>query len=242
VVFRLAFVSKSALASLLVASYVAVLGLMGLAGGFIADRVSSHVGKSAAKLASPLRPDSRVERWLKAQTVSYAIADVRALDVFMPDGVGSGREIPPVAVLAAAMDRSEQSDLPEARLTVPVVARITAPVHQRRNFAEVCKTGSCEAVIRTRLAKSRTTNSRVATKALGIKNSHQLAKLNAKSKRNAGVSVATLVPADGKMGLGLRPSLGTAKAFTKTPYRVWRNLHLADTPAEIIHRSLGGTS
>jgi hypothetical protein len=257
VVLRLAFLSKSALASLLVTSYVTVLGLMGLAGGFIADRVSSHVVKSATKVASPLRPDSRVEKWLKTQTVSYTTADARMLDDVIPNVVGSGREIPPVAELAAAMDRSEQSASGEAVIAEPIVARITAPVHQRRNTGsgDACKAGSCEASI-----KSRVTKTRLAMKVQVASGQRQAATLKAKAKRNLETSVADagLGPVDGKMGLGLKPSLGavkvvpkvttkvaakvTAKVPTQSPYRVWRNLHLADTPAEIIRRSLSGTS
>jgi hypothetical protein len=232
VVLRLACLSKSALAALLVTSYIAVLGLMGLAGGFIADRLSSNVSKSATKLTVLQRPESRVERWLKAQTVSYAVADVRALDVATPDVVGSGRDIPPAAALAAAMDRSERGVAAEVAVVEPVIPRIIDPVHERSNFTDACRNGTCESVAKAR----------IAAKVRGAKKPLQVARLNGTTKRGSSTSVATLAPYDGKMGLGLKPSFGSAKAAAKSPFKTLRNLRLAETPAEIIHRSLRGTS
>jgi hypothetical protein len=250
-VLRLAYLSKSALASLLVTSYVVVLGLMGLAGGFIADRFSSHIIKTPNKFVLVPRPDSRVERWLKAQTVSYTqnYTPVDALPSntdtsktgTADDALPAQRQIPHAAVLAAAMDRSEQGVAVEAAaapeaVVEPVIARITAPVHQRRSVVVLCDAVSCKS----------NAKEKVAGKARTVKKSRQsmtqVATLKVKTKRVAATSVALLAPASGKMALGLKPSLGSAKVVSRSSLLSRRNLYLADTPAVIIHRSLGGTS
>jgi hypothetical protein len=251
-VLRLAFLSKSALVSLLVTSYVAVLGLVGLAGGFFADRFSTHISKAQSKQASVSRPDSRVERWLKTQTVSYAqnYTPADAVPVNsgpVGDAVPAARQLPRAVVLAAAMDQSEQgvaaevSAAPEA-VVEPVIARITAPVRQRLSSVPSCDAGSCKADASTKVA----VKTKVAGKARTIKKSRQsttqVATLKFKTKRVAATSVALLAPDNGKMALGLKPSLGSGKVVSRSPLMSRRNLYLADTPAEIIHRSLRGTS
>lgn len=258
--FRLAYLSKSFLASLLVTSYVAGLGFVGLAGGFVAHSLSAHViGSTSASASLTPRPDSRVERWLKSQTIVYSTALSAGADLASSGVVSlnsnsqnpknqyqdnktaqdapAAREIPRAAILAAAMDRSEQ-----------FVARIARPVHQRSHFSDRClRSASCGrsgAAAKTTVAAKTRENGKLV-QAAGLVNG-QAAGRKAKRLGSNAVRIAALKlvqPVPGKMVFGLKPSVVAVVKPSRGPaLHVPGNVLLADSPAEIIRRSLRGTT
>ena len=204
------------------------------------------------------RPVSRVERWLKSRTIVYASAPtvgpeqagsvgvrlnptIAYQDNPTSETVPASHEIPRAAVLAAAMDRSEH-----------FVARITQPVHQRSHFSDRCqRSASCGLA-----GSSGKTNVAAKTRKTGklVQVAGQFKGRTAKRLASTSSKIAALKlmpvnarglaqPVAGKMALGLKPPLFAVVKPGRAPALVSpRDVLLADSPAEIIRRSLRGTT
>jgi hypothetical protein len=246
-VLRLAFLSKTALATLLVTSYVTVLGLTGLVTGYFADSLSTRFSRPPYKNFA--RAESRVEKWLKMQTVSYTALDSR-VDLTGANSAEPSalltkpsipvRQVPHAAALAAAMDASEHPGL-QADGTSQTVERITKSVNRRTvsvvtASVAMCESGSCDAGAAPQRSKAALKVAKVRKAGKPV----QLAAHNKIKRSRSGNQVASLKSqsfAHGKMALGVKPPVRS-----RLTWQSWKNIHLADSPAEIIRRSLRGTT
>ncbi len=271
---RLAFLSKTVLASLLLTSYVTVLALTGAVTGYFANSISSRLGWPHTKnLDSGSRPDSRVDRWLKAQAVSYVTPDPSAHDTStqgqsLPDltsqnsllqdfrsqktnaSAASGdvsaaaaqspiaRDLPAAVALAVAIDASEQTAPVAAAASEPSeVQRITRPVNRRQTLIIGCWKGSCDAGMDAAMTAAMP----VAAKLRKSGNPLQFAAHKPRHSKAASQVAGFQRTLSGKtkVALGLKTAVQTRSKLVAYPSN---NIHLADSPADIIQRSLRGTS
>jgi hypothetical protein len=220
-VLRLSFLSHSAFASVMVSAYAAVVGMLGLAGGYVADGLSAHVRGTAAKSqTSDGRKLSRVEQWLKGQTVTFQKPEIAApqpasVSDAVIDTTGEQRPVRQAAVLAAAMDQSETAVAAIAadESTAPAQMVVAVP-----ETAASAKPGA------SAIAAGKTGAGKKPPRLAAHKPNSHTAQMLAPAKRGKSqIAVATLKPMpQQRAGLPLK------------------RLRLADSPAEIIRRSLQG--
>lgn len=106
-----------ALTPFLVSAYAAVAGVIGVACGYFADNLSAHLRPASAK--APIeqeRKASRVEVWLKAQTVVFekpvaAQAETEDPVAVLPEAAFQ-QPVRHAAEMAAALDGSEAVSIP----------------------------------------------------------------------------------------------------------------------------------
>ena len=257
---RRAFVSKSVLISVLISGYVAALGILSLSFGYIAGGLSARViDKTKTSEFAAARKVSRVEQWLKAQTVSFekpvlATPTSSSVEVSEADSAAVENPVRYAATLATAMDQSEtygaNTDVVEFAAAEPITwatneVLMVAAVLATPELTDLQATHTLPAnAVAEPGAPSRNSgpvHQRISGKATVSKKIVRIAAAQ-KAKRSA--------VAQFKLAAIKAAGASRAKAFvvaadpSPQPPAVGgiRRVRFAETPAEIIRRSLLGAS
>ena len=251
-----------ALAPFLVSAYAAVVGVFGVAFGYFAENLTAHLRPASAK--TPFvqeRKASRVEVWLKAQAVVFekpvaAQAETEGPVAVLPEAAFQ-QPVRHAAEMAAALDGSETNSIPstDSIVTAEEIPQPAASDQPLDNMAlaEIREPADSlkpvEVVASVEIVKSveglNPTQSIVAVEAASLEG---VVKLQA-AKRPGRVAVKQVKISAGeksKLALAklrkLPKALALAKAMPagRLGSAVIR-ARFADTPSEIIRRSLQGT-
>jgi hypothetical protein len=128
-VLRWQVLFHKALTPFLVSAYAVVAGVIGMACGYFAESLASHIRPSGAKTAVVQeRRASRVEIWLKAQAVVFEKPAITQADKEVPvadlPAAALQRPVRHAAEMAAALDGSEAVSVPS---TLSIVASDEGP-------------------------------------------------------------------------------------------------------------------
>jgi hypothetical protein len=243
-VLRWQVLFHKALTPFLVSAYAAVASIIGVACGYFAEGLAGHVRASGNKAPTMQeRKASRVEIWLKAQTVVFEKPIAAPVELVNPDSVlpagAMQRPVRHAAQMAAALDGSETVSIPSTD-SIAAAEEIPKPAESLKPL---------EVVTSVEIVKSvqglNPTQAIVAVEAAGLESGANLQP----GKKPVRVVVKMFKnPAGDRNKLALAKlrkqpkAMGLAKAVPsgKLGTAVIR-ARFADTPSEIIRRSLQGT-
>jgi hypothetical protein len=227
-VLRLPFIFHSALASLLVSAYAAVVGMLSLSCGYVVGSISTPIRTIVASpAAKEARPISRVEQWLKSQTVVYEKLDPAASHPDLSPVAGFPaaalqRPVRHAAEMAAAMDQSESF---ESQVLQPQVASGPAEAEKSQAYSP--------ARIVARAHKRVATN--VTSDVAVLRKSARPASLKSKKQVDDALKLTAFDLRNSQDDVPKsKPAVQSAAAV------LFNGLRFADSPAEIVLRSLRG--
>jgi hypothetical protein len=262
-VLRWQVLFNKALKPFLVSAYAVVAGVIGMACGYFAESLAAHIRPSSEKTAFVQeRKASRVEVWLKAQTVVFekpAAAQVEPDPpvAVLPDAAFQ-QPVRHAAEMAAALDGSEAISIPltesivaaeegskSADSVTPVESLVVADI---RELAESTAVSLAPA---ESLKSADSLNPVEPIVAVENSSSKRVIKLQAAKRRTsvpASAAAKVKIPAGDKSKLAAtklrKMPKPVALAKTITPAGLGSPViraRFADTPSEIIRRSLMGT-